>query len=45
LLSFLSLFGILTSVTFSFSDPFFVASVGFIGALNIFCGLILLARK
>lgn len=45
LLSLLSLFGILTSVTFSFSDPLFVTSVGFVGVLNIFCGLILLAKK
>jgi hypothetical protein len=35
----------LTSVTFSFSDPLFVTSVGFVGVLNIFCGLILLAKK
>jgi len=41
----LSLYGILTSMEFSFSDPLFVGALGFLGAINIFCGLILLARK
>jgi len=45
LLSLLSLYGILISAEFSFSDPLFVGALGFLGAINIFCGLILLARK
>ncbi len=45
LLSLLSLYGIVTSMEFSFSDPLFIGALGFLGALNIFCGLILLARK
>jgi hypothetical protein len=45
LLSVLSLYGILVSMEFSFSDPLFVSVLGFFGAINIFCGLILLARK
>jgi hypothetical protein len=45
LLFVLSLYGILTSAEFSFSDPLFVGALGFLGALNIFCGLILLAKK
>lgn len=44
-LSILSLYGLLTQVKFSFSDPLFVVALGFVGAINIFCGLILLARK
>jgi len=45
LLSMASLFGILTSMKFSFSDPLLGVTLGFVGALNILCGLILLARK
>ncbi|MCW4054878.1 MAG: hypothetical protein NWE84_08200 [Candidatus Bathyarchaeota archaeon] len=45
LLSLLSVYGILTSTEFSFSNPLFVGALGFLGAVNIFCGLILLARK
>jgi len=45
LISLLSLYGILTSMEFSFSDPLFIVALGFLGAINIFCGLILLARK
>lgn len=45
LLSLLSLYGILISAEFSFSDPLFIGALGFLGAINIFCGLILLARK
>jgi len=45
LFSFLSLYGILISAKFSFSDPLFIGALGFLGAINIFCGLILLARK
>ena len=43
--SLLSVVGILTSLEFTFSNPFFVGVVGFLGAINIFCGLILLAKK
>ena len=45
LLSIMSLYGILTTAEFSFSDPLFIGALGFLGAINIFCGLILLARK
>jgi len=45
LLSIMSLYRILTSAEFSFSDPLFIGALGFLGAINIFCGLILLARK
>jgi hypothetical protein len=45
LFSLMSLYGILTSAKFSFSDPLFIGALGFLGAINIFCGLILLARK
>lgn len=45
LFSLLSLYGILVSAKFSFSDPLFIIALGFLGAINIFCGLILLARK
>ncbi len=45
LLSTLSLCGILISAEFSLSDPLFIGALGFLGALNIFCGLILLAKK
>jgi hypothetical protein len=44
-LSILSLYGILISAEFSFSDPLFICALGFLGAINIFCGLILVARK
>jgi len=45
LLSLLSVVSILTSVEFTFSNPLFVGALGFLGAVNIFCGLILLAKK
>ena len=45
LLSILSVVSILTSVEFTFSNPLFVGALGFLGAVNIFCGLILLAKK
>ncbi len=45
LLSLLSLYGLLISTEFSFFDPMFIGALGLLGALNIFCGLILLARK
>lgn len=45
LFSLLSLYGILVSMEFSFTDPLAIGALGFLGAINIFCGLILLARK
>lgn len=45
LFSLLSLYGILISARFSFSDPLFIGALGFLGVINILCGLILLARK
>ena len=44
LLSLLSVYGILTSAQF-FSNPLFIGALGFLGAVNIFCGLILLAKE
>ena len=35
----------LTTVTNMFLAPFFVGILGLVGALNIFCGLLLLAKK
>jgi len=45
LLSLFSLFGILTSIQFIFSNLLFVGALGFLGAVNIFCGLMLLTKK
>jgi hypothetical protein len=45
LLSLLSMISILTSMEFLFSDRFFIGTLGLFGATNIFCGLILLAKK
>ncbi len=45
LLSLLSVYSILTSAQFQFSSPMFIGALGFLGAVNIFCGLILLAKK
>ncbi len=45
LLSLLSVYGILTSAQFLFSNPLFIGVLGFLGAINIFCGLILLAKE
>jgi len=45
LLSLLFVVSILTSLEFIFSNPFFVGALGFLGAVNIFCGLMLLAKK
>jgi len=45
LLSLLSVFSILTSAQFLFSNPLFIGALGFLGAINIFCGLILLAKE
>ncbi len=44
LLSLLSVYGILTSIEFTFSNPLFVGAIGFLGVINIFCGLMLLAK-
>ncbi|MBE0512789.1 hypothetical protein IBX38_07045 [Candidatus Bathyarchaeota archaeon] len=45
LLSLFSLVSILTSIKFTFSNPIFLGALGFLGAINIFCGLMLLAKK
>jgi hypothetical protein len=45
LLALLSLISILTSMDFLFSDQFLIGVLGLLGATNIFCGLILLAKK
>ncbi len=45
LLSIFSVYGILTPIEFTFSNPLFVSAIGFLGAINIFCGLMLLAKK
>ncbi len=44
-LSFFSVYSILTSAQFSFSAPLFIGALVFLGAVNIFCGLILLAKE
>jgi hypothetical protein len=43
-LSLFSIFGILIPVEFSFSNPF-IGALGVLGAVNIFCGLVLLAKE
>ena len=45
LLSLFSLYGILTSTPFLFSDPLSIGALGFLGIINIICGLILLAKE
>jgi len=45
LFSLLSMFSIITSAQFLFSNPLFIGALGFLGAINIFCGLILLAKE
>jgi len=45
LLSLFSLYGILTSTPFLFSDPLSIGALGFLGVVNILCGLILLAKE
>jgi len=45
LLSLFSLYGILTSTPFLFSDPLSIGVIGFLGVINILCGLILLAKE
>ena len=44
-LSLFCIYGLLTSVQFSFSDPLLIGFLGFLGAVNIFHGLILLAKE
>lgn len=44
-LSIFSAYGILTSTHFFFSNPLFIGALGFLGAINIFCGLVLLAKE
>jgi len=44
LLFFFSVYGILTSIEVTFSNPLFLCAIGFLGAINIFCGLMLLAK-
>jgi hypothetical protein len=45
LLSLFCVYGLLASVQFSFSSPLFIGFLGFLGAVNIFHGLILLAKE
>ncbi|MEA2090624.1 MAG: hypothetical protein U9O89_07730 [Thermoproteota archaeon] len=45
LLSIFSAYSIITSTPFLFSNPFFIGTLGFLGAINVFCGLILLAKE
>jgi hypothetical protein len=45
LLSLISVVSILASIDFPFLNPLSVGTLGFLGAINIFCGLILLAKK
>ena len=40
----LSVYSFLTSVNL-FLNPFFIGVLGFVGAINLFCGLLLLAKK
>ena len=40
----LSAYSILTSINI-FLNPLFVGVLGFVGALNLFCGLLLLSKK
>lgn len=44
-LSLFCVYGLLTSVQFSFSNPLFIGFLGFLGAANIFHGLVLLAKE
>lgn len=44
-LSLFSMYSILTSLQLSFSDPLFMGVVGFLGAINLLSGLILLAKE
>jgi len=44
-LSLFSLYGILISTELLLSSPLFIGIMGFLGAINIFCGLVLLAKE
>ena len=45
LFSLISVVSILISMEFMLSNPIFIGALGFLGAINIFCGMILLAKK
>jgi len=45
LLSLFSVYGILASAQFLISNPLFIGALGFFGVINIFCGLMLLAKE
>jgi hypothetical protein len=45
LLSLISVVSILASIDFPFFNPLFVCALSFLGAINLFCGLVLLAKK
>ena len=45
LLSLISVVSIIASIDFPFLNPLSVGTLGFLGAINIFCGLVLLAKK
>ena len=44
-LSLFSVYAIITSTHFFFPNIFFIGVLGFLGVMNIFCGLILLAKE
>lgn len=44
-LSLFSVYSILTSTQFLLSNPLFIGILGFLGVINIFCGLILLTKE
>ena len=44
-LSLFSVYSVVTPADFALSNPFFISALGFLGAINIFCGLILLAKE
>lgn len=45
LLSLLSVYSIVTTAQFLLSNPLFIIILGFLGVINIFCGLILLTKE
>jgi uncharacterized membrane protein len=45
LLSLFSLYAILISTWLLFSNPLFIGALGFLGVINIVCGLILLSKE
>ena len=44
-LSLFALYDILVSTELLLSSPFFIGIMGFLGAINILCGLVLLAKE